>query len=463
MDKKKLVWIAIAVAVGIIISRVAPPAGMGPASMRFMGIFMVMIILLISQAMADWIVALLIFGLMIATNVDKIGAVIITLGQPTIWLIFGVLAMAAGIGNSGVIRRIVYKILTLFSPTYRGTILAMISASAIMSPMISSSLAKATLLAPIATGVTESCGLKERSRGALGILIATFIPAYYFGNVFISGSANVGAMMGFMKGVKLDYVGWMTASSVWGITLLIGTYIFCMTYCKPKAGEMGEISSEIMKGSLADLGPMNVKEKYAVGVLLLALMAWITTSWHGIDAGTVAVLAVALLAAGGLFTAQDLGKVQWTLIIFIAMLLSVAGEMSTLGVSAWLSKMLGPVLSPLLASPWIFIPVLCMVTFLLRFVIVSNLATLAIMVAIFGPLMAPAGMSMFVLVFVIFNCGSMWNVAYQNPLPLAALAASGEKYVTFNEFRYGSYAYMVMCVVGMTASIPLWQILGLIE
>ena len=463
MEKKQLIWIAVSVVVAAVISTITPPEGMGTASMRFMGIFVGMIILLISQALPDWIVALFVLVLLVVLRVDDLAKVISPLGQPTVWLVFGVLAMAAGIGNSGVIKRIAYKMLTLFPTTYRGTVLSMITTSVVLSPMISSVLAKASLLAPIATSLTESFGLKERSRGALGIFIAAYIPAYFFGHCFISGSANVGIMMGFMPGETLDYMTWLAATIVWGVTLLIGTYIFCMTFCKPKAGEIAEISAEMIKGRLADLGPMNSKEKYALIILALAFVGWVTSAWHGIDAGTVAVIAVALLAVGGLFTTQDLGKVPWSLILFVAMLLAVAYEMSATGMSAWISTLLGPVLAPMLGSPWIFVPALCIITYLVRFVVVSNLATLTIMFAIFGPLMPAAGMSLFVLAFVQYMCGSAWNVKYQNVLPLTPLAAAGGKYVTFNEFRYGSYAFMVMCLIGMTASIPVWQLMGLIK
>ena len=114
--------------------------------MRFMGIFVGMIILLISQALPDWIVALFVLVLLVVLRVDDLAKVISPLGQPTVWLVFGVLAMAAGIGNSGVIKRIAYKMLTLFPTTYRGTVLSMITTSVVLSPMISSVLAKASLL-----------------------------------------------------------------------------------------------------------------------------------------------------------------------------------------------------------------------------------------------------------------------------------------------------------------------------
>jgi DASS family divalent anion:Na+ symporter len=269
-------------------------------------------------------------------------------------------------------------------------------------------------------------------------------------------------MMGFIQGDKPDYLGWMIASSVWGIVLLIGTYVFCTTFCKPKAGEMNEISPDIIKNRLKELGPMTSKEKGAIAVLVFAMVMWITTTWHGIDAGTVAVLALAFLAIGGLFTVQDVAKLPWPLMLFIATLLTMATQMSSQGVSIFIAKSLSPILSPLMASPWIFIPILCIITYLIRFVVISATANLAIMAAIFGPVMVAEGWGLFVLAFVVYNCGSMWNVPYQNPLPLGALAAAGGKYVTFKEFRYASVAFMIMCLIGMTASIPLWKMLGMI-
>jgi DASS family divalent anion:Na+ symporter len=140
----------------------------------------------------------------------------------------------------------------------------------------------------------------------------------------------------------------------------------------------------------------------------------------------------------------------------------MAAEMSSLFVSDWLSSILGPVLSPLMSSPWIFIPVLCLLTYAMRYVIVSATANLAVMVAIFGPVMLARDMSLFPLVFVVYTCGGLWNVAYQNPMPLAALAASGGKFVTFNEFRFGSYAYCIASLIGMTACVPVWVYLGML-
>ena len=101
--------------------------------------------------------------------------------------------------------------------------------------------------------------------------------------------------------------------------------------------------------------------------------------------------------------------------------------MSSTGASTWIAGLLGPIISPIISSPYIFVPCLCIITFLLRHVIVSQLCCLAIMLAIFGPLLPDAGISMFVLVLVEYMSGMIWNTAYMNPVNVAAIKMAGGK------------------------------------
>lgn len=124
---------------------------------------------------------------------------------------------------------------------------------------------------------------------------------------------------------------------------------------------------------------------------------------------------MAFFAAGLLTAPEANAKGQWTLVVFIGGILSIAKFMNTTGVSAWLASLLGPIFAPIMSSPYIFVPCLCIITFALRYVIVSQTCMLTMMIAIFGPLMEAHGMSMFILVFVEWLCGTYWNTAYGNP------------------------------------------------
>ena len=84
------------------------------------------------------------------------------------------------------------------------------------------------------------------------------------------------------------------------------------------------------------------------------------------------------------------------------------------------------------------------------------------MLALFGPLMQEHGMSLFVLVFVEWLCGTYWNTTYGNPAVVGFVKMTGEKSIDFAGAQKASYAYMVMNLIAMTASVPLWQALGMV-
>lgn len=85
---------------------------------------------------------------------------------------------------------------------------------------------------------------------------------------------------------------------------------------------------------------------------------------------------------------------------------------------------------------------------------------MAVMVAIFGPLLPEYGISMFVLVFVSWVSGTCWNTSYQNPATTGLISmASGA--LDYSTAQKGSLVYCVINLIAMLASVPLWQMMGL--
>ncbi|MDR0434404.1 MAG: anion permease [Gracilibacteraceae bacterium] len=476
MKAKQLIWVAISIVVAVIVSFLPPPAlpptadnpdpRLSVEAMRYMGIFLAYLMILVTRSMPDWVASILAMCSLAAVKACTVAQAFSAFGQSTMWLIIGVFALAVALANSGLMKRIALKIMSLFPTTYNGLVLAMMSAGIVVSPLISSIIGKTNLLIPLATQVTEQAEIKERSRAALGLFTATFMCTYIIGNVFLSGSGNPAIIMGFFSEeakAGFNWVSWFLAGSIWFVVCVVGTYLFCVTYCKPKAGEMKEVAKDTFKNAYKALGPMTVAEKQAGVILILALAAWITQSFHGVDAGSVALIAVGLCALCGFYTAADFTtKTAWPLVVFVGALLSISALLSPLNVSTWLSTTLKPILAPMLSSAWVFIPSLIIFIYVVRAVIISNNALLAITVAIFGPLVESAGISMYVLLFTMLMSGVIWYVEYQNPLIPAFLVAGGNKYVTYKEFRVVSFLNMALCLIAFTASIPMWQAMGLI-
>ncbi len=453
------------------------------ASMVYAGVFLSVILLLLTSALPDWVVVMGASALMILTDAvfRKIGIfeapVFTTAGLfgafsgSTVWLIIMVFALSAGIGKSGLLNRIAIVILSKFPPTYTGAVLAMMTTGTVLSPLIPSVNAKVNILIPFATSTTEEMKIEPRSKGALGLFSACYLPAYLGGNAFITGSVYASVICGFVssyaeslgaEGAVFNFVSWFRAAAVWFIVLLAGTFIFCAFFCKPK--EKMEISRDFYQQRLKDMGPMSRNEKIAAAILLVALILWSTSSVHGMDTGMIGWAAICVMCATGLLAPADINaKVPWSLIIFIGSLLGMANYMSSLGWSTTIASVLGPVLSPLVANKFVFVAFLCIFTYLLRFLIIEQNTALVVVMAIFGGLMQAAGINIYVIIFVEFMSSMCWTVPYMNPFAMATLGVAGGKYVTFKEMQKISFVYMLINLVGCLASVPLWYALGFLH
>lgn len=453
------------------------------ASFVYAGVFLAVIVLLLTGALADWVVVLGASSLMILTDAvfRKVGIMtepVFTMpglfgafSGSTVWLVIMVFALSAGIGKSGLLNRIAIAILSVFPPSYTGAVVAMMCTGTVLSPLIPSVNAKVNILIPFATSTTEEMGIKPRSKGALGLFTACYLPAYLGGNAFLTGSVYVSVICGFItsyaaalgvEGASFNFVSWLVAASVWFVVLLAGTFLFCAVLCRP--AEKVEFSRTFFKDRLKEMGAMRRDEKIAGAILVIALLLWSTSSFHGMDTAMIGWAAICVMCATGLLAPSDFNtKIPWSLVVFIGSLLGMANYMSTLGWSDAIAGVLGPILVPLVASPWIFVPFICIFTYLLRFLIIEQNTALVVVMAIFGGLMHAAGMNLYVIIFTEFMSSMCWTVPYMNPFAMATLGVAGGKYVTFPEMRRASILYMAINLVGCTASIPLWYALGFLH
>ena len=131
------------------------------ASFVYAGVFLAVIVLLLTGALADWVVVLGASSLMILTDAvfRKVGIMtepVFTMpglfgafSGSTVWLVIMVFALSAGIGKSGLLNRIAIAILSVFPPSYTGAVVAMMCTGTVLSPLIPSVNAKVNILIPL--------------------------------------------------------------------------------------------------------------------------------------------------------------------------------------------------------------------------------------------------------------------------------------------------------------------------
>ncbi|MGB4071104.1 MAG: SLC13 family permease [bacterium] len=253
----------------------------------------------------------------------------------------------------------------------------------------------------------------------------------------------------------------MKITWLWTLIMTVGTYLFIITFYRPQeplALDAGYIQEQIDK-----LPPMDEKDKKAAVIIGLSLLLWMTESFHGISALAVTLMAYCAFAALGVVTPEEFcTKIDWKLVVLIGGILSIAGFISPLGIATYVANILGSYAANLVNNVWVFIPVLATLVFLARFVIVSQIGTLTIFIAVFQGLVGPMGYHPIIVVFCANMIIQLWATDYNNVLIKPAYAITKNRMVVHRDVAPMAYALFVLSIIAYMASIPLWQTLGLI-
>lgn len=211
-------------------------------------------------------------------------------------------------------------------------------------------------------------------------------------------------------------------------------------------------------GKQALLVKMGGKELYSAFVLVLAIVFFLIGGFIGVPAHAVALGAWLLLAAGGLFSAQDFQtKINWQIVILVGSILGLVALLQSSGVAAWIAALTGPVIAPLAASPVVLIMVLELFTYVLRFAMVPPTTILALVCAAF----AASPIDPFVFAFSIMISAQIWIMSYMNPTVLASMGFTAGRVVQ-KDLTLSAAAFMAINFIALVASVPYWAGLGLL-
>ncbi|MEG2934324.1 MAG: anion permease, partial [Gordonibacter sp.] len=237
-----------------------------------------------------------------------------------------------------------------------------------------------------------------------------------------------------------------------------------MLLYKPK--ETIQFEKGYAKTQLKEMGKITRDEIVCAICLIIAIVLWVDPFGLKIDPTVVGLCAFAAIClfGGQAFTVADFGtRIPWRMVILIGGIQAVAGMLSAHKISAWISATIGPIVAPLISNAFVMVLLVIVVAYLLRYVVISQVATATIVFAIFGGLAAVAGInSFFILGFVIYVSVQIWTTPFNNTAEMAARAITNDEMVEHKDTVKMSYAYMVINIIALCASVPLWMALGYI-
>lgn len=400
----------------------------------------------------------------------------------TWWLLLAAFSLGLGMKESGLVARIASSVLSRFPNRFESQVFGLMAAGTVVGPFIPSMTAKLAVLEPLALGISDSLGYERKGRGASGLFLAALVGVRNNGPLFISASVvGYGLVALYPQEVQqqFDMLSWLLAALPWFIVVSVLTYATIVLLYRPKgqaakvgesqAAKVGEAEAAeapaMAAASAASIAPQaepwTSKEKRMAAIILAAMAFWVSEPVHGISACVVALAALFACFACGIFTMKRFRSgLNWESLLFIGMVMGLSPVFVYTGVDTWVMGVVDPVVEALAFSPYALVLGIGVLTVLLRFVIVSEMAFVSIFMAFMVPLAPTLGVSPWVIGFAVYALVNPWFTLYQNPVYLAAFYSVDGQMVRHSSMAKYCLVYVAICLTALLVSVPYWQFLG---
>ena len=417
----------------------------------------------IFKVLPDFVTAMLMGVLFVFVADVPMTTVFSAFSGSTWWLLLTAFGLSLGISKCGVLKRISLYLLNLFPKSFFGQLAGLTAVGFVSAPFIPSMSAKAAVLAPLSFGISDSIGYERQGKQAAGLFVAMLTGLRTPGPLFVSASVIGYALKGqYPAEINQQFTmgKWFMSALPWFIMVTIVNLIVIYLLYKP--AHDAPKPKDVFVSDTNTLLPMSRNEKIMTVIIVVTLVLWITENLHGIPAPLVAMVALCLTIATGILNAKEFcAEMNWDSLIFIGFALGIASVFNELDINSWIVELFMPVFSFFSSNPIIFLVCIAFVTILLRFVIVSEMAYINIILVFLIPMAESMGINPWVVGLTVYAVISPWFFLYQNPVYMAAYHATKGEMIKHRDIVWVCLFYLIICTVAIIASVPYWINIGI--
>ena len=387
-------------------------------------------------------------------------------GDSTVWLVIAAFLISGAVLITGFGKRVALWLASKFGKSIKGIAYSICASEFILAPVIPSNTARGGgLLAPIVNSMVQSLGepgstsLSDSGRylslvgGHANLVASAMFMTGMAVNPLVTKAAND------VFGVDFGWSTWALGSIVPGLISLLLIPQFIHLLARPSSSD-GRAAQAKAQGELEKMGPMNIKEKLMLGVLVLLLVLWATKFIHGMGTTLVAWIGVLLLLLTNTQNWNDIIKNEraWDTLIWLGGLLTMANLLLEYGFIQWFVDNLKLAVSGI--DGFTVIIILSIVYFYSMYAFSMMTAHISAMIVPFlGVCLAAGGEPMLaVAVFAYFSClcGSTTNYS-SGPI----IIYFGLGYVRAHKwFKIGFLVSLLHMAVWFSVGLLWWKFLG---
>ena len=441
-----------------------PEIGLEPAATKLLGLIATTLIFWVFRVLPDYGVALLFAMIVILTKLETAPTVMGGFASTTWFMTLGVLGLGAAITGSGLFYRLSLHLVRLFPLSYYWQIFATGIMGVVVMALIPQQTARTVITSQMLVNLSESLGYKTPSRASTGLFVASFLGLGQLGFLFLTGSTTSLIAWGLMPADVREQFTW----GYWFLaalppTLIVIVIVLACTIFLYRPESQPKISYTMVRTQLNILGRLSHKEWISLAALCFTVTGWLTVPYHGIDGAWIAIIAFAILVNTGILDWNLMRKgIDWELLIYMGVTLSIPALLKQAQIDQWLVNTLSPLILPFVDHPaWLFI-VIALITYALKLVFTSFLAVVTLCVALL-PLSIDVGMSPWVIAMIILIASEVWFFPYQVDWHMLAYSTTDGKGFSYPWMMRINPLYALAYIIALVAAIPYWRYLGLMN
>jgi len=304
--------------------------------------------------------------------------------------------------------------------------------------------------------------LPHVSRGSAFLGLASYYGFAGMGSLIVTGSTvglvAVGALPAESR-AAVNWIPWLLAAIVPHLVWMGLVLTMLVATIRPPLRTA--LDQRRLALQIDILGPLTRDELLGILALLGLGLGFATRFLHGVpDVWTAIGVTTLLFATGALDDRTFRNGVDWGVMLFYGVLMSLGGVMSHLGLDRWIGSMASGVLSDVIGTPYAFVPALAVLCSALRFVFPK--VTLAAMMALIAvPLATAAGYSPLVPLLTLVIASDHSALPYVNETYPIMVSASDGVLFSPAQARLPLLLEMLARILAVCASIPVWHAMGL--
>ena len=314
-----------------------------------------------------------------ALGVVQFGVAFSGFANATTWFLFGATLIGIVAMKSGLARRLAYYVVLRVGTTYPRILLGLIVTDFLLTLVVPSGIARIAILAAIALGLVEAFRLQPGSNVARGIFLIITYTAALFDKMIIAGASSITAR-GFIEsvgGVDVQWSQWFVAFLPCDIVTIVAAWLLTLWLFPPEKIEL-KGGEKFLREELRNLGKLSTMEVRAAILLASATLLWMTDFIHHISSAKIGlgIGLAALLPYFGILRTDDLKKINYLPVFFVASALGMANVLIATKSLDFLTNIVFAWMQPLMTNVFTSTAVLYWTAFVYHIFLSSDIAML---------------------------------------------------------------------------------------